>query len=61
MKYFFMISNAFSFIIIIIIIKLELGWIELLFTHRSKQMHYFYYLKLKTIYNTSLWYTTICL
>jgi hypothetical protein len=25
---------------------------------RSNQMHYFYYLKLKTIYNISLWYTT---
>jgi hypothetical protein len=23
-------------------------------THRSKQMHYFYYLKFKTIYNISL-------
>jgi hypothetical protein len=30
-------------------------------THRSNQMHYFYYLKLKTIYNISLWYTTNCL
>jgi hypothetical protein len=30
-------------------------------TLRSNQMHYFYYLKLKTIYNLSLWYTTNCL
>jgi hypothetical protein len=30
-------------------------------THRSNQMHYFYYLKFKTIYNLSLWYTTNCL
>jgi hypothetical protein len=32
-----------------------------LLTFRSNQMHYFYYLKLKTIYNISLWYTTNCL
>jgi hypothetical protein len=30
------------------------------FTLRSNQMHYFYYLKLKTIYNISLWNTTNC-
>jgi hypothetical protein len=30
-------------------------------TLRSNQMHYFYYLKLKTLYNISLWYTTNCL
>jgi hypothetical protein len=32
-----------------------------LITLRYNQMHQFYYLKFKTIYNISLWYTTNCL
>jgi hypothetical protein len=29
--------------------------VVLTITHRSNQMHYFYYLKLTTIYNLTLW------
>jgi hypothetical protein len=42
-------------VLIPVMVKVDkfITWL-LLITHRSKQMHYFYYLKLTTIYNISL-------